>query len=133
VVATPAYLRKHGTPATPDDLPAHECIQFDVPSSGRRLPWIFQQEGETLEMVTAGAYGTAEDALGGATLARAGAGLFQTYRFVVEQDLRDGTLVEVLQAYGGCTRPFMLLYPHARHVSRRVRAFVDFLVDKFAA
>ncbi|MNT18208.1 hypothetical protein D3C72_1533970 [compost metagenome] len=52
---------------------------------------------------------------------------------MVEQDLRDGTLVEVLQAYGGCTRPFLLLYPHARHVSRRVRALVDFLVDKFSA
>ena len=57
----------------------------------------------------------------------------QTYRFVVEQDLREGTLVQVLQEFGGSTRPFVLLYPHARHVSRRVRTFVDFLVDKFSA
>ncbi|MNT56362.1 LysR substrate binding domain protein [compost metagenome] len=52
---------------------------------------------------------------------------------MVEQDLRDGTLVEVLKDYGGSTRPFVLLYPSARHVSRRVRAFVDFLVEKFSA
>jgi DNA-binding transcriptional LysR family regulator len=58
--------------------------------------------------------------------------LFQTYRFVVESDLREGNLVEVLPEYGGATRPFFLLYPHARHLSLRVRAFVDFVVEKFA-
>ncbi|KAI3593188.1 Transcriptional regulator, LysR family [Cupriavidus sp. U2] len=133
VVGTPAYLKRHGTPKTLDDLLAHECIQFERPSSGRRIPWTFRQDGEDIDVVTTGAIATSEDALGGATLARAGAGLFQTYRFVVEQDLREGTLVEVLQEYGGSTRPFVLLYPHARHVSRRVRTLVDFLVDKFSA
>ena len=133
VVATPAYLKRHGTPKSLDDLLAHECIQFERPSSGRRIPWTFRQDGEDIDIVTTGAIATSEDALGGATLARAGAGLFQTYRFVVEQDLREGTLVQVLQEYGGSTRPFVLLYPHARHVSRRVRTFVDFLVDKFSS
>lgn len=133
VVAAPAYLRRAGSPASLDALLAHECIQFEMPSSGRRLPWIFRQDGETVEIMTNGTYRTSEDALGGATLARAGAGMFQTYRFVVEQDLRDGTLVEILPQFGGSTRPFVLLYPHARHVSSRVRALVDFLVDKFSA
>jgi len=133
VVGTPAYLKRHGIPQTLDDLLAHECIQFERPSSGRRIPWTFRQDGEDIDVVTTGAIATSEDALGGATLARAGAGLFQTYRFVVEQDLREGTLVQVLQQFGGSTRPFVLLYPHARHVSRRVRTFVDFLVDKFSA
>lgn len=63
------------------------------------------------------------------TLARSGAGLFQTYRFIVEQDLRAGTLVEILPGLGGRSRPFMLLYPHARFLSSRVRVFVDFLVE----
>lgn len=132
VVGAPEYLRRRGTPQTLEDLAAHECIQFDRPSSGRRIPWTFQVEGEAVDIVTDGAYGTAEDVLGGVTLARAGAGLFQTYRFVVEDDLRAGRLTEVLQQHGGSTRPFVLLYPHARHISRRVRAFVDFLVDKLA-
>jgi len=132
VVGAPEYLRRRGTPKTLEDLAAHDCIQFDRPSSGRRIPWTFQVEGEAVDIVTDGAYGTAEDVLGGVTLARAGAGLFQTYRFVVEDDLRAGSLTEVLQQHGGSTRPFVLLYPHARHISRRVRAFVDFLVDKLA-
>lgn len=133
VVATPAYLKRHGTPKSLDDLLAHECIQFERPSSGRRIPWTFRHDGEEVDMVTTGAYAASEDVLGGATLARAGAGLFQTYRFVVEEDLRSGALVEVLQDFGGSSRPFVLLYPHARHMSSRVRAFVDFLVEKFAA
>jgi len=132
VVGAPGYLRRRGTPQSLADLAAHDCIQFDRPSSGRRIPWTFQVEGEAVDIVTDGAYGTAEDVLGGVTLARAGAGLFQTYRFVVEDDLRAGRLTEVLQQHGGSTRPFVLLYPHARHISRRVRAFVDFLVDKLA-
>ncbi|MCU6616806.1 LysR family transcriptional regulator [Achromobacter mucicolens] len=132
VVGAPEYLRRRGTPQALADLAVHDCIQFDRPSSGRRIPWTFQVDGEAVDIVTDGAYGTGEDVLGGVTLARAGAGLFQTYRFVVEDDLREGRLTEVLQQHGGSTRPFVLLYPHARHVSRRVRAFVDFLVDKLA-
>ncbi|KWR76392.1 LysR family transcriptional regulator [Cupriavidus sp. IDO] len=132
VVATPGYLARAGTPKTLDDLHRHECIQFDVPSSGRRLPWTFRLEGEDIDIATTGSYSCSEDILGCATLVRMGAGLFQTYRFVVESDLREGTLVEVLTEFGGTSRPFVLLYPHARHMSLRVRAFVDYLVEKFA-
>lgn len=71
-----------------------------------------------------------EDLLGGVTLARHGAGLFQTYRFMVERELAEGSLVEVLQPYGGRSRPFSLLYPHSRHVPLRLRAFIDFLLEK---
>ena len=44
----------------------------------------------------------------------------------------SGALVEVLQTYAGRTRPFTLLYPHGRHVSLRVRTFVEFLLESFA-
>jgi len=132
VVATPEYLRRAGTPQSLEDLLRHQCIQFERPSSGRKIPWTFQVNGEDTDIVTTGSYAASEDILGGATLVRASAGLFQTYRFVVEQDLRDGTLVEVLQEFGGSSRPFVLLYPSARHLTRRVRVFVDFLIEKFS-
>lgn len=133
VVASPAYLRKAGKPDKPDDLINHDCIQFELPSSGRNIPWQFMREGEDVEMATRGGYGSSGDVLAGVTLARHGAGLFQTYRFVVEKDLADGTLKEVLKPYGGCSRPFILLYPHGRHLSSRVRGFVDFLMEKLGA
>jgi DNA-binding transcriptional LysR family regulator len=129
VVASPAYLSRAGTPASLDDLARHDCIQFDLPSSGRRIPWQFKSNGEMQEHFTEGGYSSAGDVLGGVTLARNGGGLFQTYRFVVQQDLATGALVEVLPKLGGTSRPFVLLYPHKRHVSLRVRRFVEFLVE----
>jgi DNA-binding transcriptional LysR family regulator len=129
VVAAPAYLRRAGTPATLEALHQHECIQFKLPSTGRHIPWLFRVAGEDVDLPTEGMYGCAEDILGAVTLARAGGGIFQTYRFIVEQDLQAGTLVELLEDHAGRTRPFCLIYPHARHVTLRVRAFVDFLVE----
>ena len=98
MVATPEYLARRGTPATLDDLNRHECIQFDLPSSGRRIPWLFQDQGKDIDFTGDGGYVLSEDVLGGVTLARHGAGLFQTYRFIVEDDLRSGRLVTVLPA-----------------------------------
>jgi DNA-binding transcriptional LysR family regulator len=129
VVASPAYLRRSAKLETPDDLVNHECIQFELPSSGRNLTWQFKRDGEVVDHVTRGGYGTSGDALAGATLARHGAGIMQTYRFIVEKDLADGTLIELLKPYGGSSRPFMLLYPHGRHLSSRVRAFIDFIIE----
>ncbi|MFM0275072.1 LysR family transcriptional regulator [Paraburkholderia aspalathi] len=129
VVASPAYLSRAGMPRSVDDLTHHDCIQFDLPSSGRKIPWLFKDGEHMQEHFTDGGYSSAGDVLGGVTLARCGAGLFQTYRFVVERDLTAGGLVEVLSAFGGASRPFVLLYPHKRHVSLRVRRFVDFLVE----
>jgi DNA-binding transcriptional LysR family regulator len=129
VVATPDYLARHGTPATLADLEAHNCIQFALPSTGRNIDWLFRDGGANVAVQTAGRYGCAEDILGAATLVRAGGGLFQTYRFIVANDLRSGRLVEVLADYGGRSRPFCLIYPHGRHVALRVRVFVDFLLE----
>ncbi|MCP2088098.1 UNVERIFIED_ORG: DNA-binding transcriptional LysR family regulator [Paraburkholderia sediminicola] len=133
VVASPAYLRKAAKLETPDDLINHNCIQFELPSTGRNLPWVFNRDGELDEITTHGRHGSSGDALAGVTLARHGAGVFHTYRFIVEKDIADGTLKEMLKPYGGCSRPFILLYPHGRHLSSRVRCFVDFLMEKLGA
>ncbi|NWA02919.1 LysR family transcriptional regulator [Pseudomonas gingeri] len=130
MVASPDYLRRAGTPQTLEDLQQHECIQFELPSSGRRIAWLFKEDGKDRELLAESGYCCSEDVLGGVTLARHGAGLFQTYRFIVEQELADGSLVEVLKPYTGRSRPFTLLYPHGRHVPQRLKAFVDFLLEQ---
>lgn len=127
LVAAPSYLKRMGKPASIEALQSHECIQFDLPSTGRKIPWPFMIDGERIEVTTTGGYTCAGDVLGIVTLARSGAGIVQTYRFIVERDLADGALVELLPQHGGTSRPFILLYPHARHLSLRVRSFVDFL------
>ncbi|PBI90653.1 HTH-type transcriptional regulator DmlR [Variovorax boronicumulans] len=128
VVATRKYLRRAGTPRTLDDLAAHECIQFELPSSGRRISWLFKENGKDREVFADSAYSCSDDVLGGVTLAKSGAGLFQTYRFVVEKELADGSLVEVLKPFAGRSRPYTLLYPDGRHVPLRMRVFIDFLM-----
>jgi DNA-binding transcriptional LysR family regulator len=127
VVATPAYLRRAGRPKTLEDLARHECVQFVLPSTGQTIPWIFMRDGEEADVAVNGGLTLSEDVLGVATLARAGAGLVQTYRFVVEDDLQRGTLVEVLQKFSGRWRPFSVMYPAARHMPLRMRVFIDFL------
>lgn len=128
LVAAPSYLQRAPALQTLADLERHDCIQFELPSTGRRIPWTFLVDGKQVDIVTDGGYCCSEDVLAVATLARGGAGLVQTYRFVVEQALRQGELVELLPQFGGSTRPFILLYPHARHLSLRVRTFVEFMV-----
>jgi DNA-binding transcriptional LysR family regulator len=128
LVASPAYLKRAGRPKSLEDLARHECIQFELPSTGKRIPWPFMRNGVQEEILTEGGLCCAEDVLGVVTLARTGAGIVQTYRFIVEQDLARGDLVELLPKHGGTSRPFILLYPHARHLPLRARTFVDFLV-----
>lgn len=132
VVAAPGYLRRAGTPRAPADLAGHECIQFLLPSTGLPVPWVFRQDGKDFEMATGGGFTCADDVLGTVTLAHHGAGLLQTYRFVVEEDLARGALKEVLRDHGGRSRPFSILYPASRHMPLRVRAFIDYLVEQTA-
>lgn len=129
VVGSPHYLRRNAAPKTLAELEQHECIQFALPSSGRQIPWLFREDGHDKEMLLSGHYHCSEDVLAGVTLARAGAGLFQTYRFVAERELAEGQLVEVLQPFAGRSRPVSLIYPHGRMLPSRVRAFVDFMVE----
>lgn len=131
LVASPDYLRAAGTPQALGDLSHHACIQFELPSTGRKIPWLFHAGGVAREVATSGPYTCSDDVLGIVSLARSGAGLAQTYRFIVEDDLARGALVELLPSHGGTSRPFYLLYPHARHLPLRVRTFVDFLVARF--
>jgi len=133
LVAAPDYLRRHGEPQTLDDLRAHDCIQFELPSSGRPIPWLFRHDKRDVELSTSGGYACSDDVLAGVTLARHGAGIFQAYRFVVEEDLLEGRLIEILKPFGGRSRPYNLLYPQLRFVPLRVRTFVDFLTGHHRA
>ncbi|MDQ3272824.1 MAG: LysR substrate-binding domain-containing protein [Pseudomonadota bacterium] len=132
VVAAPDYLRRRGTPLVPGDLAAHDCIQFLLPRTGQPVPWVLHQLGREVEWVTHGGIQCSEDILGPVTLARHGGGLLQTAHFLVEPDLKQGSLVEVMQDFGGAARAFSLLYPANRHMPQSVRVLIDFLVQRLA-
>jgi len=128
LVASPAYLKRRGKPKSLEDLAAHDCIQFVLPSTGRLVPWQFMRDGVEIELVGSDGVVCADDFLGINTMALHGGGIAQTYRFSVERELARGELIELLPQFGGSTRPFYLIYPHARHLPLRVRSLVDFLL-----
>ncbi len=132
IVASPGYLREAGRPRSLADLESHECVQFVLPSSGQSVPWLVIDGEQPRTLITTGRLRCHDDILGPITLARAGAGLIQTYRFLIEADLRDKRLVEVLPRHAGASRPFSLVYPGKRHVPARVRLLIDYLVDALA-
>ncbi len=130
VVAAPGYVARAGAPDTLEELARHECIQFDLPSNGQRVPWLFRHDGVDVEVLTEGGLACSGDVLATITLARHGGGLLQVPRFMVEGDLDTGALVEVMKPYAGRSRAFSLLYPAGRHMPLRVRVLMDFLLQR---
>lgn len=128
IVASPTYLRGRRKPRKAEDLLLHECLPFVQPNTGQPVPWLVWQKDRFVELAITGRLRCTDDVLGPVTLARAGAGVLQTYRFLVEDDLREGRLIELLPEWGGASRPFSLLYPADSHKPLRVRVLIDYLV-----
>ena len=134
VFSTSDYLLKKGTPLSLNDLEEHNCIQYVSPNTGRPMQWLFTDEkGAEIEQPIKSRMRVLNDALGCVAWVNAGGGLYQTYRFAAAEALKRGDLVEVLQNYAGRSRPFSILYPQNRHLSAKVRAFVDFLRSAVSA
>jgi DNA-binding transcriptional LysR family regulator len=129
--ASPAYLARHGTPATPDDLDGHRMIGFVSSATGNFFPLAFTVAG-VLRRITLPATVSVVNAETNVVAARLGLGLIQVPRYHVEPDLRAGTLVEILPDFPPALMPVSLLYPHSRQLSPRVRVFIDWLTREFA-
>lgn len=129
VYASPRYLKARGTPRQPKDLDSHVLLGFVRPSTGRVLAWLFEdKDGTPFEIAPSVSLRCSDDFLACVTLAREGAGLVQTYRFIVERDVAKGRLVEVLKPFSGRSRPFTLLEPSGRIPTLAVRLFTDALL-----
>jgi DNA-binding transcriptional LysR family regulator len=129
LVASPAYLAQAGTPETLSELAMHACIPFILPSTGKRLPWPLRLDGEDIEWAPPSHLCVADDVLGCVSLAEHGAGITQSYDFVVAQALHAGRLREVLPQTRGRSRRFSLLYAAHRRLSPATRALIEFLTD----
>lgn len=130
--ASPTYLKRRGLPHSFEELKRHDCIQFVLPSTGRGMPWILREGKRDIDFSFESQVRVHEDVLGCVSYARAGGGIFQIYHFIAEQHVAAGELVEVMQTMAGRTRPFSILYPQNRHLSAKVRAFADFLIDSIS-
>ncbi|WP_372785439.1 LysR substrate-binding domain-containing protein [Phenylobacterium sp.] len=127
--ASPTYLHAAGTPATPEDLTRHEAI-LDTNVRDPTI-WLYGSPNDRTEVRVHGRlrFGGADACV---AAGRRGLGIIRTPAFAAADDLRAGRLVPLLCAYEPQLIHVHAVYPHARHLAAKVRAFVDFLAARYA-
>jgi DNA-binding transcriptional LysR family regulator len=129
LVCAPAYAKRRGLPRDLDALAQHDCLAFLLPSTGRTFPWQFMRNGEELDWPPEPALQVTDDALGTVSLAEAGLGICQTFRFIAQERLERGVLMEVLPELKGRSRPFSLIYTPQLRMTAAARALLTCLLD----
>jgi DNA-binding transcriptional LysR family regulator len=130
VIASPAYLERHGTPQTPDELDGHNCIRFNFRRSVDE--WAFRMPGQPAAELRS-VFGNMQVSSGSIVrqLCLAGIGIGRIGRFHVEPDFKAGTLVPLLEDYqSGEIETVYAVYAGHEHLAARIRAFIDFLVER---
>lgn len=127
--AAPAYLKKYGTPATPQQLTEHNCLLYEYLNP--RNEWRFVDAGEREHKVRV--FGTTQTNNGDllASVAAQGLGICCEPDFIVAPHVAAGRLKQVLTAYTAPVSSIYAVYPSRRHLSAKVRAFIDFLAAAF--
>ncbi|WP_323119630.1 LysR family transcriptional regulator [Burkholderia alba] len=128
--ASPAYLDRHGMPESVDRLDGHRMVGFRSSATGAVLPLEFVVDGKSREVMLPSTVRVA-GAETYAAAARAGLGLIQAPRYRLEADFRRGALVPVLPDCRPTPIPVSVLYPRSRHLSARLRVFIDWLAGRF--
>jgi DNA-binding transcriptional LysR family regulator len=124
VVGAPSYLEKHGTPQRPEDLLKHECITFRMRSTGTLYAWELERGRRNWRVPVRGGVVSSDNHLAMA-LAEQGLGLAYAMEPLVEEQLRTGRLVRVLEAYAPTVPGFFLYYPSRAQRSAPLRLFVE--------
>ena len=130
ICASPAYLAKHGVPARPRDLAAHECITFEVLASMRA--WVFGSGKSELSVPVHSrlAVNTAEAAIAAAML---GVGLIRVLSYQVADAIRDNALRVVLDTFEAAPLPVNLVHKGQAPLPLKLRAFLDFVTPRLRA
>ncbi|MPT26764.1 MAG: LysR family transcriptional regulator [Achromobacter sp.] len=133
ICASPTYLARHGTPATPADLAGHQCLDFSHWS--RRTGWRLgdgeDEGGQAGYPPTSRFLANNGQALRQAALA--GFGIVLQPELLLAEDVRAGRLTPILQSYWPAARPVTLLYPKDRQALPKLTTFVEFVVARFSA
>jgi len=129
VCASPGYLARRGTPEIPGDLAHHDCLVFsDTPGSAE---WRFADNGKAGRKIRISGrlWMNSLDAL--AAAAKEGAGIVRVPSWQAEADLAAGHLVRVLTDFEPAPVPLHLMFQPSRLASPKIRAFVDYLVERW--
>ena len=125
--AAPAYIAANGAPTHPRELARHRCLNHFSPATGQTVEWVFSKDGERVQAVFPG-HVALEDENSYVSAAEAGLGIAQMPAFVVKEAMERRALDLVLADWLPEPSPLHVVYPQSRHLSRRVRVFVDWLI-----
>jgi len=126
--ASPAYLRQHGTPQTLKDLAKHQLIHYAPVFGARPYGWEYPDGDRYSSIAMPGAL-TVNNAEAYEAACLAGLGLIQVPAVGMQHHITQGALIDVLPQYRAAPMPVSLLYAHRRNLSRRVRVFMDWMVE----
>ncbi len=131
VVGAPAYFERHGVPMAPEDLSRHHCINYRFQGSGALREWDFIEpdSGRHFTLSMSGNF-TTNDNESMLRSAVQGLGLIQYPEIAVAEFLLDGRLVQVLNDWTYQHQGFYLYSPAREHMPAKVRALIDFLIEK---
>jgi LysR family transcriptional regulator for bpeEF and oprC len=129
--AAPAFIEQYGVPAAPQDLRRFPCLGFIQPNSREIVPWQFRKGEEEFIFTPQAsiAINHAESLIHAATT---GAGIVQLLSSSLNPPIEAGQLVPILEDWSSAGPPVYVVYPQNRHLSPKVRAFVDFVSELFA-
>jgi len=128
--AAPDYLERHGEPRTLDDLKKHHAVHYFSSRTGRTIDWDFVVDGVATEVKMQGVV-SVNDGDAYVACGLQGFGLIQPPRYMVHPYLESGELREVLRQWSPRAMPISAVYLHNRHLSPKVRAFVDWTAELF--
>lgn len=129
-VAAPGYFKKHGKPKTPKDLSTHNCLSYSNLAEGKA--WPFSIAGEKTWVSVSGRFQSDNgDMLREAALSGCGIAMLPT--FIVGKHIEDGQLETALEGFKESDFNIYAVYQHRRHLSAKVRTFIDYLGDYFSA
>ncbi|MDR6938214.1 LysR family transcriptional regulator [Luteibacter sp. 3190] len=128
ICASPAYLDAHGTPVIPRDLSAHQAIQFRYRATGKLKAWVLSN-GVAPAMATAVVCNNMEAVRGAAI---EGLGVAYVPDFLVDDAIREGRLVPLLEDRRATPIPVTVLWPTSRFETPRLRAFINFAHERLA-
>ncbi len=126
--AAPAYLAEHGMPRHPHELRQHHCLNHFSPRTGDNVGWTFSKGAERVQALFPG-HLALEDENSYVAAAEAGLGIAQVPAFILKEAMERGTLQLVLGDWFPEPLALSIVYPQNRHLSRKVRVFVDWLAQ----
>ena len=129
--AAPSYLAAQGRPAHPDDLARHRCINRFRPRTGRTEDWVYSKNGVRVVASRAGQVAL-EDENSYLAAAEAGLGVARIPAFVLKDAMERGSLELVLGDWLPDPAPIHVVYPRTRHLSGKLRVFVDWIAGLLA-